>query len=196
LTRKVCEPWPVEYYQRKNRPDCPYSNPAIPNNIGLRKATGDIVILQNAENVHVSERAILDLIAPVEADAATTTFGSVLALRENGDPQSWYIHPTKNPRPLFFIQAIRREPVEWMRGFDEDFLFYGWDDDDFAQRLACMGLKFKFTDVLFHHHWHPHSSGIDFKTCQELFKQKSVDMSAGRIGPQRNLGREWGDINS
>src|SRR5579859_5787555 len=52
-TKFICKGL-ATYIPRIGRPDVAFSNPAVPINIGLKAATGDIVILQNAECEHVS----------------------------------------------------------------------------------------------------------------------------------------------
>lgn len=194
--RIVCRSYPdLRYIPRPHRPGHLYSNPAVPNNIGLRAATGNIILLQNAENMHITKDTINQMVDPVRHNKMVTTFASVLALKPNGTPYMWYVHSVHNPRPFFFCQAISRSVVEQLRGFDEDFIYYAYDDDDFAYRLRAHGLEFQFLDhVLVHHQYHAETGCFKNDFNQKIYEQKMRDMAAGKIGIARNLGKEWGQL--
>ena len=197
-TKAICERYGVRYFRREHRPDRPYSNPAVPNNIGLRQAKGEIILIQNAEISHVSEELINRLCGPVREDAMVSTFTSVMALNADGTDKSWYVHSKHNPRPFFFCQALKKSVVERLRGFDEDYLYYGYDDDDFALRLKFAGIELRFMDdLLAHHLWHESSGfcyGLDDN--RRTFEKKLAQMMRREIGVERNLGREWGSLDS
>lgn len=167
-----------------------FRNPSYPNNVGIRAATGDIVILQNAECKHVDPKTIEKLIGLVTGDNAV--FARVIATDEDGSPVMTYCGPD-NPRPYFFCGAIRREHLIRLRGFDEDFVGAGYDDDDLADRLAGAGVSFLFSEILVHHQWHPPAGEYaDALEMRALYQQKLAAMMRGEIGVERNIGRPWG----
>jgi glycosyltransferase involved in cell wall biosynthesis len=196
--RIVCRTYPqIKYIPRFHRPGHLYSNPAIPNNIGMRAASGDIILLQNAECMHITPNTIESMVDPVRQNPMVTTFASVLALKPNGTPFMWYCHRIHSARPLFFCQALKRDVVNQLRGFDEDYIYYAFDDDDFAFRLKTLGLEFKFLDnVLVHHQWHPETGCYGNNINQGIWEQKMKDMAEGKIGIARNLGKEWGQLEN
>lgn len=198
-TRRVCDHMGARYFRRARRPDVPYSNPAVPINIGLRRAEGSIVILQNAECSHAGEETIDRLAAPVRGDRKWVHFAAVSARNPDGSHNHWYVHPLHDagPRPFFFCGAIAREHVERLRGMDEDYQHYGWEDNDFADRMDAIGLKSLFSfDAVVHHQWHEGTDCWGIVDNALLYQKKSEDMKAGRIGPERNLGREWGSLDA
>ena len=196
LTTDACRRFDVRYFKRYDRPSLIYSNPAIPNNIGVRKALGEVVILQNAECSHASEELILNLANAVGENDAV--FAAVASLGIGGQFQGYYCHPVKRPAPYFFCGALKKKWFEDLRGFDEDYTGYGYDDDDFADRLMQSGVNILFTDtVMAYHQWHtPTSFNPELDPRQaynkKLYEEKTLAMSRGEIGPIRNLGRDWG----
>lgn len=191
-TEYICKNYPVRYVCRRKRPDTTaFCNPSIPNNIGIKMALGKVLIIQNAENKHITADSIKRLSEAILANNDVSVFASVLALDKDGKPEQWYCHPIHNPRPLFFCQAVDRDLAWSIRGFDEDYKFYGYDDDDFSLRLSRIGVRFIFRDdILLHHQWHPTAPRDDRLTQinANLYMQKLNE------NPVRNLGREWGQL--
>lgn len=190
---------PVWYFKRHRDPANHYSNPAVPNNIGIRHAHGQVIILQNAECRHVTEQSVAKLTAKVMDEPNTAFFASVQCLDPQGQPNgAWYTHSQHSPRPFFFCGAILKDHFVRLRGFDEDYLYYGWDDNDMADRLRKIGVRFEYADdILIQHQWHPSSYRPEDHQYNEynrfLYQQKSQLMAAGLLGVERNLDRpDWG----
>jgi glycosyltransferase involved in cell wall biosynthesis len=194
-TPKVCAetwPFPGKYYRMNRDRTLGYNNPARPNNVGIRMAKGDIIILQNAEVKHCGE--VIRQMAQLTG-SSNAVFAQVEALDEYGMGKSFYVHARHNPRPFFFCGALRREVFERLRGFDEDYQYYGFDDNDFADRLTAAGIAFDFTDIKTQHQWHPTSYNASDRNNQIpalTYARKTAEMKAGKIGIERNLGKEWG----
>jgi GT2 family glycosyltransferase len=191
----VCEAWGISKYFKTNRPPTQhYSNPSLPNNIGIKKAFGDLLIIQNAECRHEGPviKQFLERTKP-----GTAVFAAVEALTPQGNHQMWYTH-SSNPRPFFFCGAIHRDLLAGIRGFDEDYLFYGYDDNDMADRLKRMGIKFIFDDsITVKHQWHPTSFKPEDSEKNavngRIYLEKSEQFRLGQLGVVRNLDREWGE---
>jgi GT2 family glycosyltransferase len=85
-----------------------------------------------------------------------------------------------------------------IRGFDEDYLYAGWEDEDIAQRFVASGIQFIFSpDAIVHHQYHPSAAGNDLACRQaeinaQLFIDKQQQRARRDIGDVRNIGREWG----
>jgi glycosyltransferase involved in cell wall biosynthesis len=185
-TPQLCARFPVQYI-KLNRPQS-WKNSSLPNNIGIRRATGNIIIVQNAECMHIDSCAVERLAALVTDNNAV--FAHVQAINSRGTPIQWYCGPEK-PVAFFFCGAMKRDRFLRMRGFDEDFTGPGFDDDDFQARLMHDSVEFVFSDILVHHQWHL-PSPVEYLSMQAVFEKKLADMQAGRIGTARNLNREWG----
>jgi GT2 family glycosyltransferase len=164
-----------------------YRNQARPLNVGIRAAKGDVIILQNAECKHMSPSVVNDLVS--QATDSNCVFARVIQINQDGSRGQVYCGE-ENPRPYFFCGAIRREHFLKLRGFDEDYQGYGYEDDDMADRLHRSGVEFEFTDIEVHHQWHEPAGVIDpdMRAGKEMFEwKKSTDVV-------RNLGREWGAL--
>jgi len=172
------------YYRRLNRPSSDlYRNQAIPLNIGIKMCRGDVVIIQNAECRHADEEVIERLTSRVTMN--NVVFANVTAMTREGKPELTYCG-VDNPRPYFFCGAIHRSWLTSLRGFDQDYLGYGYEDDDMADRLKREGLLFEFSDIKVEHQWHETAGVIDTQGGLEMFKQKCHEPTI------RNLTREWG----
>lgn len=210
-TSDICSALGAQYICRHNRPDpadVPFSNPAIPLNIGIRAATGDILIIQNPECTHHGPviQTLVDNLLRVTAateshpGSPAAVFAAVSAKDENYQHAAWLTHPEYSPRPFFFCGAIHRSTMLRTRGFDEDYLYAGYDDADMAERLANEGHRFVFLDdsaAIVHHLYHPAAADSDLGRCQaeinaRLFAEKQRQRACRDIGDTRNLGRAWG----
>lgn len=188
---------PIQYFRLNRKKNAGYNNPAYPNNVGLRQAKGEYVILQNAECRHANNEIIARFVAETGPNEAV--FGQVETLNEYGMGMSFYCHRAlgQGPRPFFFCGCLRREWFNKLRGFDEDYTYYGYDDVDFADRLVKAGVTFKFTDIEIQHQWHPISyNGADPNNSVPMmtYARKTREMNADLIGVERNLDKEWGAL--
>jgi glycosyltransferase involved in cell wall biosynthesis len=190
-TQNICAQFNATYI-KVNRPQSDtYRNPARPINIGIRYSKGDIIILQNAECVHIDPEAIKKLITQVTDKNAV--FAWVMGLKPDGTPDHLFCGASSR-RPYFFCGAMKRYWFEQLRGMDEDYPGGGYDDDDFADRLKKSGVEIVYSDIAVNHQWHPHLGKLDTLTPLNVYKQKTEDMAAGKITPVRNLGRDWGAL--
>ncbi len=191
---------PVEHYLRKDRPRVPYSNASIPKNIGIKKATGDILLLQCAEVKYTSPNDIANMVRPVEECAGVSSFAYCQALDEHGSFEEWYAGPQRCAGwYLDFCQCIRRDAVVAVGGFDEGYIGYGFEDDDFAFRLQRSGVKYQWApEVVVQHQWHPHFNANQEETLSIRGKSKYLAMKNGIEEQGRNdliianRGRDWG----
>ena len=167
-----------------------YRNPAQPINIGLRRATGDVVILQNAECKHIDPNTIERLSSAVSD--RNVVFANVMGLKQDGSPD-WLYCGQKAQRPFFFCGALKRATFERLRGMDEDYPCGGYDDNDFADRLKHEGILPVYTDISVHHQWHARPA-LNAEAAARVYVAKTADMAAGKISAVRNLGREWGAL--
>lgn len=208
VTQGVCiaaknEGLPVEYYSRKHRPNLNYSNAAIPKNIGIKKATGDILLIQCAEVRYTSPNDIANMVRPVEENEEVSACAYCHALDAEGQFLQWYAGPERCAGWfLDFCQCIRRDKVLAIGGFDEDYTSYGLEDDDFAMRLRKSGIKYQWVpEVLVQHQWHPHFNADSEPTlsvrAEARFKSKKQAIEEGRNSLiVANLNKNWGSLES
>lgn len=195
-TMRISKDFGVEYYQRVNRPIDIYANSSIPLNISIKKAVGDILIIQCPECRYEDREGIEKLIAPVLANPLVTTVPNVQSLHQNGHSfDQWFIHPKFNPRFLNFCQALRLDLAIKIGGFDERYKGPSADDDDFEARLVAHGAIQTRVDTLVSHQWHQGwSRGTgDFNTVLYF---ETLDRIARGEKPVANDGKDWGNIKS
>jgi len=186
-TPGICDAFDARWIRLHRGMSVQYRNQARPLNVGICAAKGEIIILQNAECKHVGSDVVNRLEERVTD--SNCVFARVISLKHDGTPGQVYCGP-ENPRPYFFCGAIRREHFLKLRGFDEDYQGYGYEDDDMADRLLRSGVEFVFTDIEVHHQWHEPAGIIDpdMRAGREMLEwKKSTDVV-------RNLGREWGAL--
>lgn len=202
-SRAVCEKWknslPVEYYQRVNRPNKFYSSPAIPLNCAIKKATGDILLLWDDCCKCTKPTDVEKLVGPVEENPSVTTYAVVKHLSQTGNnPQPCF--PYAQPDDKFFNrlgQAIRRDVVLAMGGFEESWVSYGGDDCEFQDRLyrwnSYSMVITRIRDVEIHHQWHAASrTDAELPLYEENCRIYS-SLSAQKVA---NEGKEWGRLDS
>lgn len=190
-TREACHDFSALYIQRKRRPELRYSNPAVPINLGLRAAAGDVILLQNAECRHDAPDVIERLVAPVREDENAVTFAQVQALGPDGSFLTWYLHDKFRHEAFFFCGAARREVFHNLRGFDEEFVGYGYDDTAFGWLLGVNGYKLLYTDVPVSHQWHEQTGCPGLESNYERFVKFIREVMSG-APPVSNRGRDWG----
>jgi len=194
-TYKVCRPYPVTYIELNRGKEHIWRNPSYPNNVGIQQSKGEVIVLQNAECRHDSAEVVSNLVG--RAVEGKAVLASVRAVKQSGEFDMWFTHPQHRAKPYFFCGAIRREYLEQLRGFDEDYTRVGFDDDDLADRLKKQGIEFVWdSDIVVTHQWHTPSYNVNCLNCEAMYKEKTDLMSSGAIGPVRNLEREWGKLGS
>ena len=192
---------PIEYICRRNRPNVPYSNSAIPKNIGIRHCTGDIIIIQCAEVKYTTPNDIHAIVEPVEEDPNLSMFAPCQALDENGNFKVWYGDPQFRAF-LGFCHAVRRDRVVAIGGFDENFVGYGREDDDFSWRLHVSGITYKWAEnCLVQHQWHvvkpsPNDTENDRRNAEYGGQQIEAYHRFKTRGLESNVGKNWGDLSS
>lgn len=194
-TREICKEFGVDYYQRINRPEDKYVNSAIPLNISIKRATGDILIIQCPECRYEEWEGIEKLITPVLENPLVTTTARVQSLNPQGEFDAWILNREHNWRFLNFCQAVRRDVVMRIGGFDEQFKGPGFDDDDFELRLFAQGVTPMYVDTLVSHQYHTYwqRGEADFNLARCM--QTRVRVGQGEK-PIANEGVDWGNINS
>lgn len=173
--------------------------PGFAINIGVRKSSGDIILLCCAEMFHVNEtiKLITDVYNSPNSDKvlaipkAKDDNGGFLKRLEisNGDfsIEEYNKQPRLKNIKLPFFMAMRRNEFMDIGGYDEDFTGVAYEDTDLMERLVGNGCYHVETEALTMHLWHPRlpMSHPRVKYNKELCLQR-------RNTTVRNTGREWG----
>lgn len=171
-------------------------NPCVPFNIGFKNANGEIIIIQNAENMHASD--ILSHTSDFLNDDDYFIYGcysiskeltqsininninnyydiinhiypisNIPATDEIGN--KWYQHSLIKNIKINFCNAIYNKNIKKFGGFDEKYA-YGicYDDSEFRDRM-CKNLKSKSIDYCFVVHQHHDKSKVHHDKYHELY---------------------------
>jgi glycosyltransferase involved in cell wall biosynthesis len=160
-------------------------NPCIPNNIGFETASGEIIIIQNPECLHVGDvisyaaenttinkyisfgcyaidhektRQISDRL--VEDVLSIISPTNDVLLDQCPSMNRWYQHSVYSPRGLNFCTSITREDLKDLGGFDEVYApGISYDDTEFIRRVRRKGMVVDMVDNPFVvHQWHPYTN--------------------------------------
>ena len=143
---------------------------AAGNNLGIREATGEYVILLN-NDTYVTKGWVRDLIRPLRLDES---IGLVSPLTNNiGNEQRVAIHygnmeemalaarllvrqrsreRFETDCVAFFCVAVRRDVLEKVGLLDESYGLGFFEDDDYCKRVLKAGYRIQITDDVFVHH--------------------------------------------
>jgi len=160
-----------------------YTNTCVQYNIGFREAQGDIIIIQNAECLHVHD--VISYLSEQVNDSNYVTISAYATSQEitknlpliidnpnflsyfKSLPQhittgiiGWYNHSIYRPYYFHFCSGITRKNLDALGGFDERYAYgTAYEDNEFVERIKRMRLKMVIVDeVSVIHQWHP--------TCQ------------------------------
>jgi len=158
-----------------------WTNPCIPYNRGLKLATGNIIMIQNAEVIHMSntfkyvrEHLTFDNYISMSCYSTgqgqhieferlrcvpqETLLSSIWNICQPFEDKCWYNHPVLLPVGYHFCSAITRENYERIGGFNEIFAKgYCFDDNEFVWRIRQNGLVVEIPHPNFGyviHQWH------------------------------------------
>jgi GT2 family glycosyltransferase len=161
-----------------------YINPCIPFNMGIKEATGDIIMLMNPECLHVDDvishavknvsednyisyacysldKHMTSRLKPrftmKDLDGMAKLVTQLYQKRTNHiGGFGWYNHSKIAPMGYHFTSAITKSNMDKLGGFDEQYFDgVGFDDDELLFRIKSMGLKVEIpTEELVIHQWH------------------------------------------
>jgi len=143
---------------------------AAGNNVGLRIATGDYLVLLN-NDTFVTKGWLADLIRPLRQDASvglvsptTNSIGNEQKIRiqytnmeEMARSSRAFVRQHLRERfetdsVAFFCAATRRDVVDKVGLLDEAFGLGFFEDDDYCQRILRAGYSIQIVDDVFVHH--------------------------------------------
>lgn len=157
-------------------------NPCIANNIGFAFVTGDVIVLQNPECLHIGD--IISYVADNIEENKYLVFGCYAINKEKTklicdgkdirdtihptnnikvklckSQNKWYQHKKFNPRALNFCAAITNKDLKDLGGFDEKFAKgIAKDDREFICRVNKKGMSVDMVDCPFVvHQYHGHT---------------------------------------
>ncbi len=146
-----------------------WRNACMAYNMGFRRATGEIIVIQNTECLHIgdlllhaannvsSENYLSYSCLSIDFDITKqiTTFWDIdfqkvldiLDSLQQSHPElsewkGWYNHITYRPAALHWLSAITAKNLKELGGFDERYKYgYSYDDNDLVLRIKIKGLS-------------------------------------------------------
>lgn len=171
-----------------------YHNSCIPFNIGISKACGDIIMLQNPECIHLQDiltymvervnhsnyvtiatysinKEMTEELPMRMKDKDFLNYFSSLPQRFVEDFVGWYNHRVYRPVYYHFCAALMKENMKILGGFDERFAEgIGYEDDDLVRRVERLKLDMIISDDVFViHQWHPMVYDINDSEIEKLW---------------------------
>lgn len=134
-----------------------FQNPAKIRNMGIKAATNEILMIQDCEIVHTSPTVLQDLVKRVGDDRQLMATAVLANLDKDGRFAGWYNHPGPPKYGIMggCLQAIYRESVTAMGGFEESFFGYGYEDNFYVWLLGKNKIQTCYVDTaLTEHQWH------------------------------------------
>ncbi len=157
--------------------------PAAARNLGVTKATGEIIIFIDSDLVvtpNFIEAHAHSLISHSQklGNDRLFTYGRVVNTANFDDPTSEPYKLTDFSAAYFATGnvAIARKWLEKAGLFDTRFQLYGWEDLELGVRLKKLGLKLIKCPLAVGYHWHPPFSLEQIPSLIEKEKQR------GRMG--------------
>lgn len=147
-----------------NKNDKWWVNPCVPNNIGFATASGNVVIIQNPECLHIGDIIsytannielnkyisfgcyAIDInktqrVSQIKGENTTGILEIILPtedvlLDQSTTMNRWYQHSLYSPRCLNFCTAITKIDLDELGGFDEAYARgISYDDTEFIRRI-------------------------------------------------------------
>ncbi len=195
---RLCGSLGVDYYARR-RGGQGYSNVGAIYNIGIKRAHGDIVIMQSAECKYEMTNGLHKLIEAIEDDELKSAVPCVQSIGPRGHFVEWYNHPHLGARAGwtgFFCHALHRSQLLKVQGYDEVFQGYGHDDDLLLFRLKWNGVVPRFVpDVLVTHQWHQRHQCVAGEDAYNHGVRLGLEDAVRRGHPNvANASNEWGAL--
>jgi GT2 family glycosyltransferase len=171
------------------------------NNVGIRQATGDIVILVN-NDTYVTRGWVRRLIRPLLRDDGLGLTGPLtnnigneqkvalkyVTMDEMQEVATRFVderlgETLETDNLAFFCVAIRRDVIEDVGLLDEDYGVGYFEDDDYCRRVRQKGWRMAIVDDVFiHHRLSASFDALGQEARQELF-ERNRRIYEGKWGP-------------
>jgi glycosyltransferase involved in cell wall biosynthesis len=196
-TAALCANYPgdqLRYSRIDRKPG--FQNQARPRNVAYKMATGDVIISQSDDVVHVTPDCIERLVN--DLTPGHFLMANVINTDEAGKPVlsygiTEYIGPSRQ-KPLFFLGSLFRKDVYAVGGCDEEFMIApAYEDDWFGDCLIHgLGLIGVYSTAIVGHHLdHPRTTNpINTDPSCQLYKRKLRSARKGET-PWCATGGPW-----
>jgi len=191
----------------RNRDIAERRSPVFANNIGVKSATGDIIVLSNPEIYHLNE--CLNIIIPPLINNpkfltipefmyfdGTGEFTRHIGIGYNDALLSLLTvgETGKDAVQMPFLMGMWKKEFMGIGGYDEDFVGYAADDNDLVDRLKlnrCTHFR-ALTRIVHLYHGNSHDSYMHWDNPDQVYNKKIYDVKKGQL--VRNVDRRWGEL--
>lgn len=185
ITESVTKHYDAKYFRYQRTEEFPpFQSVATIRNIGVKAATGEILIIQDAETFH--EAAVIsDLVGTLGANPKTLAASKTKVLDPDGKEIGW-LSGFVGACP----SAIDRATAVEIGGYEEQFFGYGCEDDWYIQLLLWNGIKTQRTESIAAHQWHSSHPFEPFtgQANRALAWALTTEVLWGNRPPRANIG--------
>ena len=176
-------------------------SPAIPLNIGIKNSEGDIIILTCPEIYHLND-GINNIVKPLIENCNyliipefmyfddSGKYTDDLLKNLNGDLNK--CSNNKNDVQMPFLMGIWKDQIINIGGYDEDFIGYAAEDNDFVDRLKLNKCVYHRVDAKAVHLYHGKRNlgTVQWDNPNWVYNYNLYTERKGIL--IRNAGKEWG----
>lgn len=150
-----------------------WHNPCIPYNMGFKQVIGDVIVIQNPECLHVGDilKHVTENIKPNlclsyscyainQEQTRQLVLGNFPNIEDKmfsgTERNGYYNHPVFRPVGYHFCNALMKDDLLRIGGFDEQYANgISYDDDDLVYKINDGGINMKIiSNPLVIHQWH------------------------------------------
>jgi len=174
---------------------------AIGNNIGMRLANGDYIVILNNDTI-VTNGWLTRLIACAESEPSVGIVGPrsnfvsgpqmVVEVPYNNDMEAmqefareWSFENAgiyeQVPRAVGFCMLVKKEVIDRIGGFDPYYEIGNFEDDDFCVRAQLAGFEIMVAHDVFIHHY-----------GSKTFKSENIDYRKSMLINWKRFKNKWG----
>lgn len=203
--KKLCQRYNVEYVRVRrlehwNRSHC--------LNIGIKRAQTKYILLSDMDIVF-EYNYISEAVKELQKNPYQIIFSEFFEILEGGVTERTDVIrdynkllsrcKTRNERTQMYDYTFGLGMImtlngffHQVRGFDENYKVWGWEDEDMVERLRMIGLELKKLETSsFVHQWHPRYEGV--REEDKHYMQENLNYFRKSFTIQRNL-FGWGEI--
>ena len=205
-TESICEKYQKElnikyfFTGQRNEKGLIMRCPSVPNNFAIKQATGDIIILSCAEIFHINH-GIDEIVEPLLKNKKALSIPSYMYCGTCEQHTEWikkgvvdykFLSIHKDYVKMPFLLGCWKKEILDIGGYDEDFIGYASEDNDFIARLLKNGCTHFRTNAKIIHLYHGVRcpDGFQFDNPAWIYNRRLLEARGSDI--VRNVGKEWG----
>jgi len=186
----------------RNKDGAKYRNPGLPNNIGVKEASGDIVVLSCPEIYHLND-CLNKIVEPLLNNNKLLTIPEFMYFDEIGEYTvningigGTIAREQKGNEAVQmpFLMGMYKTEFTSIGGYDEDLIGYAGEDNDLIDRLKLNGCEHCRVPAQIVHLYHEGAcdAQMHWDNPKQVYNVKLYESRKDQI--IRNIGKEWGVV--